>query len=166
MHPQLLRLQLVAQLPWILRRDACEGFGCIHCGYRTGLFSFRGKLLSICPNCTAARIALLRDAGYPIPDGRGRRLRPSPRDGEFIDYDGRGLAQDLAVLEDEALLEVDVQDWREKRALTVDFDIFAKCFRCEKLVLKQMAQCVSNPAEGYSAPHCGACAGILRSQQS
>jgi hypothetical protein len=142
MHPQLLRLQLVAQLPWILRRDACEGFGCIHCGYRTGLFS------------------------YPIPDGRGRRLRPSPRDGEFIDYGGRGLAQDLAVLEDEALLEVDVQDWREKRALTVDFDIFAKCFRCEKLVLKQMAQCVSNPAEGYSAPHCGTCAGIVRSQQS
>jgi hypothetical protein len=118
----------------IAARDSHFGGMCYECTSRVGLFVVRGKHVPLCPQCVQDRI-------------------------NSIDLELGGIPEDIETLRGEAIQEVGHQRWREKMALSVDWNYLWRCHRCKHLMQRYEIRFV--PAEeGASVTHhkiCYAC---------
>ena len=116
---------------------------CYECTFRVGLFVVRGRKVSLCPWCVLGRIKR-------VNQGMG------------------GLPEDIEGLGKDAIQEVRYQRWREKMALSVDWNYLWKCHRCKHLMQRHEVRFI--PAEeGASVTHhkiCYACYLVYREEQA
>jgi hypothetical protein len=121
-------------LQQVVARDRHFGGMCYECTFKVGLFVVRGKHVSLCPRCVLDRI-------------------------HRVDLELGGLPEDIETLSREAFQEMAYQRWREKMALSVDWDYLWKCHRCKHLMQRYEIRFI--PAgEGASVTHhkiCYAC---------
>jgi hypothetical protein len=118
----------------IVAGDLHFGGMCYECTSGVGLFVVRGKHVSLCPWCILHRI-----------DQVNQKLG--------------GLPEDIETLRREAIQEVGYQRWKERMALSVDWNYLWKCHRCKHLMQRYEVRFI--PAEeGASVTHhkvCYAC---------
>ena len=93
----------------IVGRDRHFGGMCYECTFRVGLFVVRAKHVSLCPWCVLDRI-------------------------DKVNQELGGLPEGIETLRREAIQEVGYQRWREKMALSVDWNYLWKCRRCKHLM--------------------------------
>jgi len=85
------------------------GKNCFTCTFIGGLFAVQGQSVEVCPCYVQARI-------------------------DRIDLELGGLPGDIETLCREAIQEARYQRWREKMALSVDWNYLWKCHRCKHLM--------------------------------
>jgi hypothetical protein len=118
----------------VVASDHHFGGKCYECTSGVGLFVVRGRHVSLCPQCVQDRI-------------------------NRVDLELGGLPEDVETLRKEAIQEVGYQRWREKMALSVDWNYLWKCHRCKHLMQRYEIRFI--PAEeGAPVTHhkvCYAC---------
>ena len=107
----------------VVGRDRHFGGMCYDCTFRVGLFVVRGRQVSLCPECVQARI-------------------------NQIDLELGGLPEDIEALRKDAIQEVRYQRWREKMALSVDWNYLWKCHQCKHLMQRFEVRLIPAEEEG------------------
>lgn len=116
-----------------LGRDRFVGRWCARCGHeRTAWADGQFGIALRCPRCLRERVRALRETHGPLPRA-------------------------VAYLEKMANDDLRKQSIESRRGLTVDFDVFARCDRCERVILRKDARCRLASGQSSSPPYCLAC---------